>query len=1650
VILLEKYGIRPAHVCGHSSGEIAAAFAAGHVDFNTCIAIAYYRGLAAAELGSVESACPDGAMMAVGTDVATIRPLLNSVTSGVINIACYNSPRSLTISGDAPSILELKQHLDKLGIFNRFLRVRTAYHSDHMYHVVDRYLDNLNRVMTPIGKSKKQCTFHSSVTASVVQQAFTSSPTYWAMNLVCPVQFSHTLRHLLAAIPTAHNPPTILELGPHAALRGPVREICAQFASKNNTSPATYVPTLQRNQNGFDDILELLALLTNLGQPVKTKNAILDSTAHSTGKMLTDLPGYQFNLDAKYWHTSRLQSAKLYGGSPWNVMLGHRVDEAIGDMLHFRHVFTLDDIPWLADHQVEGSVVFPMAGYISAVVEALNYHKAVEGAIILREVVIDKAFLVSAENNNELVTVLRPHHLDTRSAASTQSFTFELLSWTERTGFVEHCRGFAKVTGPEDSSLIGGSVGRNLQSQRTRQLRDDVERYCSRTVLPSKLYEAASRSGLSYGPTFQGVTSLRTGTHRAYGTLGVVNTAEHMPHAHEPRILIHPAWLDAALHVGLCNLGGNEGDPEQINAHVPTFLKEIRIQVPSEGDLTKQVEVFVHDIETSAAASSTQANITILYPGQDIPIMQIQELRMFQTSDASSTNEPSGVDVINPSTVQWLPYPEFSASLVAAATRIGDEEAEHSRRQDLERLSLTYMAEALAGTPHRPDTLHLGKLYDWMQRETNPDVSNGEHSYRTKWLTCSKDERDVFMESFATKWPDSWHWVHVGSKLPMILREEVTSLEVLMEENLLYDVYENSSMFHRSFKQLAQLVGLLSRRNPWLRILEIGAGTGGCTSRVLEKIASPTTRFETYDYTDISSGFFEAARAKFRATGGKLNFLKLDICADVEQQGFQTGYYDLIIAADVIHATPDLSFSLSNIHKLLKPTGRLALVEISSLSPSLFLFATLPGWWYRGDDDGAFVPEHEWHDLLVGSGFTGVEASLKDHPEDHMNSIIWSRPVPAHTASPPSLTLLDDVQTADGFSNKLSDHFSSTLGVEEVALSSLEDCKWKRGPYVCLYELTRPLLTQPTDQEFAFVQKLLETATDILWVINGDESRSEVERALFNFAFGFARSIRREYASTKFVVLQLCDTEQETQKSSISAVYNHCFVENAGNNDIDMDYRVKDSIVEFPRLAPHRHMTEVSRQEAGDFNTEDRAFSSVERPLQLQMTHAGSLETMVYEQPDWVTGGKPLGDQELLIEVKGTGLNFKDILIALGSLPWQGLGRECCGVVVEVGRDLASQFQIGDAVIHWGTGLFASHARCTVDTVAKAPANLGFWDAAAVPVVFGTAYECLVHVARLEQGESVLIHAAAGGVGQAAIMLAKHLGATVFCTVGTPEKKTLLMDVYSVAENHIFSSRSPSFADSLLLATGGKGVDVVLNSLSDEMFQSTWKCLSMFGRLVDIGKKHFVSNARLELSPFDNSITYSSVDLSLLIEHRGPYVQKLMSRVIDLFNQGVLKPPTPVHLIPASDVQSAFRSMQSGKVVGKIVVVNDASTTVTAKAQPIAGAKIGSQGSYIITGGTGGLGRTLTRWLIEMGAKFVVLVSRSGGDQSSGSDLSALISWASTNGAKVFVAACDVSEATELDSLLKTLASNDFPDPSGVIHGAMVLQVSIHSNVTLM
>jgi hypothetical protein len=514
---------------------------------------------------------------------------------------------------------------------------------------------------------------------------------------------------------------------------------------------------------------------------------------------------------------------------------------------------------------------------------------------------------------------------------------------------------------------------------------------------------------------------------------------------------------------------------------------------------------------------------------------------------------------------------------------------------------------------------------------------------------------------------------------------------------------------------------------------------------------------------------------------------------------------------------------------LLKPTGALALVELSGVTPSMFPFATLPGWWYRGNDDGAYVSEPDWHSMLVERGFRGVEASLKDLPEDHLHSVIWSRPVAEASPLLRDVMVMQDTSASDRLSQLLIDQMSQLSGIGQVAVGSLVTAKPLKGPHVILHELHRSILTSPTSAEFEALQNLFLTATEILWVVKGSSSGSQAEDLLYDFAFGFARSIRREYAGLKFVVLQLDDCNPSRHSDSIVAVFQHCFIDNSGNSDIEMDFKASDGILRFPRLVPHPCVLDSVQHKYGHIKTEERPFCAEGKPLQLDMTRAGSLDSMNFIQPSWASNGQPLADDQVKIEIKASGLNFKDVLIALGSLPWQGLGRERSGIVVEVGRNLKSQYQAGDKVLHWGTDLFASHAKCPAETVCKAPSHLDFAEAAAIPVVYSTAYECLVNVAHLKKDETVLIHAAAGGVGQAAVMLAQWIGAEIYCTVGTTEKKALLMSKYGIPEDHIFSSRNAQFATSLLLATKSRGVDVVLNSLSDEMYRSTWSCMAIFG-----------------------------------------------------------------------------------------------------------------------------------------------------------------------------------------------------------------------------
>jgi NADPH:quinone reductase-like Zn-dependent oxidoreductase len=204
--------------------------------------------------------------------------------------------------------------------------------------------------------------------------------------------------------------------------------------------------------------------------------------------------------------------------------------------------------------------------------------------------------------------------------------------------------------------------------------------------------------------------------------------------------------------------------------------------------------------------------------------------------------------------------------------------------------------------------------------------------------------------------------------------------------------------------------------------------------------------------------------------------------------------------------------------------------------------------------------------------------------------------------------------------------------------------------------------------------------------------------------------------------------------------------------------------------------------------------------------------------------------------------------------------------------------------------------------------------------VYSTAYYGLVEIARIAAGESVLIHAASGGVGQAAIQLAQMMGAEVYATVGSLEKKKMIMHTYGIPESHIFYSRDTSFRAAVNEITLGKGVDVVINSLAGDLLRETWECLAPFGRFIEIGKRDITSNTRLEMSKFEYNCTFSSVDLTLLAAQRPKIMERTLTSVITLLEKGNVKPIGPICVVGISGVEHALRKLQSGKTTGKIVV----------------------------------------------------------------------------------------------------------------------------------
>ena len=417
----------------------------------------------------------------------------------------------------------------------------------------------------------------------------------------------------------------------------------------------------------------------------------------------------------------------------------------------------------------------------------------------------------------------------------------------------------------------------------------------------------------------------------------------------------------------------------------------------------------------------------------------------------------------------------------------------------------------------------------------------------------------------------------------------------------------------------------------------------------------------------------------------------------------------------------------------------------------------------------------------------------------------------------------------------------------------------------------------------------------------------------------------------------------------------------------------------------------------------------------------------------------PTGDQ-VEIRVAATGLNFSDVLKSLGLYPGitddvVPVGIECAGVVSAVGPEV-TRFAVGDEVLGVVPYGFASHCVTAEHGLVKKSDAIDFEEAAVIPIAFMTAYQCLVQVADLQPGEKVLIHAGAGGVGLAAIQIAQDIGAEVFATAGSDVKRDYLR---GLGVEHVMSSRDVKFADEIRRITGGRGVDVVLNSLPGDMIDHSLSVLAEYGRFVEIGKVDIYQNKMIGLLPFQANLSYTAVDLDRMFRQRPRQSQALLESVMAKFEDGSYEPPN-LTVFDAEQIGDAFRFMSQRRNIGKIAVTmpemdaDEVDVSADSAAETIHG-----EASYLVTGGLGGLGRRITRWLADQGARSIVLTSRRQPSAEVADELQQLRD--QYPGLRITPMSTDVADLASLQSVI-TRINDELPPLRGVIHAAGVVRQS--------
>jgi acyl transferase domain-containing protein/acyl carrier protein len=1423
---------------------------------------------------------------------------------------------------------------------------------------------------------------------------------------------------------------TVVEIGPSSIRQG-----------------AACLPSLHKGRDEWQQILESLAALYVHGVKVDWSGFDRDYQ-----RRRLPLPTYPFQRE-RYWIEAGDTRKKTIGNgsSPHALtpLLGQRLRSALKE-IQFESQLSANSPAFLNDHRVYGLAVLPATAFLEiALAGAANSFGS--GPHALDQVVIREPLVLPENESRTVQLIIIPE--------AAENASFQILSLAaeqkEKAAWTLHATGKFRTAQPQGERLSPHAV-------RAR---------CQNEISGKEFYQNVRQAGFQVGASFQAVEQLWW---REGEVLGQIRLPQ--PLLDEAGVYrFHPVLMDACWQIFAVLHQAMQQAPDDL--YMPIGLDSLRlygqagtqlwshlIRRPADGS---QRETLTADLRLFDQSGQIVAEIDGLHmkraPREALLRQSQKDFGDWLYEIKWRPKAPVGQSL----PADYLPAPSHIArQLEPELTRLSSVEGAETYQRllpELEALSFSYALNALRhlGCEFRPaqrlavsslverlgiaQQHHrlLGRMLEMLREEGILTKLDSE------WEVCrlpDVEDPEQRRHHLSTQYPAGYAELTLlgrcGKELADVLTGRSDPLQILFPDGALGEtekLYQDSPPARIYNTLIQQTIATALQRLPegrTARILEIGAGTGGTTQSVLPSLASRQTE---YVFTDISPLFTTRAQEKF-CNHDSVRYQVLDIERDPASQGFGDHQYDIILAANVLHATRDLRQTLEHVKQLLAPEGLFVLLEGTGRQRWVDLvFGLTEGWWRFADTDlrpdYPLISEQNWLGLLQETGFTETAAVSKS-----ASTIILGRgptktsSATAETTSHSWLIFSDEqgvgqrlaeqlrargegcvlVFPGESFELTEPDHWTINPTRPEDFLQLIRQTPMYRG-VVHLWSLSAPqphettLANLEASQRLAcgsvlhLVQALLQAGTQSppLWLVTrgaqpvgtGGASLAVAQTPLW----GLGKVIALEHPDLRCVRVDLDPESEETEIDSLLEVIR--------SRDKEDQIAIRRGMRHVSRLT-HSDRHERKTQHAGN------------EPVQLVVSTRGVLDNLKL-QP--VTRRQPKRG-EVEIEVLVTGLIFRDVLNALGMYPGDAgsLGSECAGRISALGEGVEG-FERGDAVIALAAASFSTFVTTPAALVVKKPEHLGFEEAATIPVNFLTAYYGLHHLAKMQAGDRVLIHTAAGGVGLAAVQLAQQAGAEIFATAGKPEKREFLR---LLGIEHVMNSRSLDFAGEIMKQTKGEGIDIVLNSLTGEFIPKSLSVLRRNGRFLEIGKTEIWDDTRV--AQVNSNVTYFSMLLDEMMVREPALIGSMLRNLMEDFKQGILK-PLPRRAFPIAEAVSAFRYMAQARHIGKIVVVHPHTSSQQR-------ATLRSDGTYLITGGLGGLGLVVARWMLLHGARHLALVGRGTPSDATRRILSELEPQAE----KIAVIQADVSEEQEVKKVLAEISAT-MPPLRGIIHGAGVL-----------